>query len=144
MLKLCRELRWTGIIRGLGAFWRLMYCCNKLLSSLPFICRTDLTCLQLHERIALHVCVLDPRCLFHDNETFTLPVGLLCSFEPVGSCILFSIGAAKIKPIVNLIVELVMLVIPIPSMFAATTSVPGRPVDERGGSVDEKAVDYAG
>jgi hypothetical protein len=68
---------------------------------------------------------------FDDIETLTLAVGLLRSFESVGSCLSFGIGAAKIKPMVNLIVAFVMFTITIPSTFVATTLVPERPVDER-------------
>jgi hypothetical protein len=68
---------------------------------------------------------------FDDIETLTLAVGLLRSFESVGSCLSFGIGAAKIKPMVNLIVAFVMFTITIPSTFAATLLVPERPVDER-------------
>ena len=68
---------------------------------------------------------------FDDIETLTLAVGLLRSFESVGSCLSFGIGAAKIKPMVNLIVALVMFSITIPSTFAATFLVPERPVNRR-------------
>jgi hypothetical protein len=68
---------------------------------------------------------------FDDIETLTLAVGLLRSFESVGSCLAFGIGAAKIKPMVNLIIAFVMFAITIPSTFAATFIVPERPVDER-------------
>jgi hypothetical protein len=68
---------------------------------------------------------------FDDIETLTLAVGLLRSFESVGSCVSFGIGAAKIKPMVNLIVAIVMFAITIPSTFAATLLVPERPIDER-------------
>jgi hypothetical protein len=79
---------------------------------------------------------------FDDIETLTLAVGLLRSFESVGSCLSFGIGAAKIKPMVNLIVGFVMFAITIPSAFAETMLVPERPVDERAGLVGaEKVVD---
>jgi hypothetical protein len=78
---------------------------------------------------------------FDDIETLTLAVGLLRSFESVGSCLSFGIGAAKIKPMVNLIVAFVMFTITIPSTFAATFLVPERPVDEREGASDESSVE---
>jgi hypothetical protein len=82
---------------------------------------------------------------FDDIETLTLAVGLLRSFESVGSCLSFGIGAAKIKPMVNLIVAVVMFTITIPSTFAATMLVPERPVDERklvdDSTEEEKGVD---
>ncbi|CAG5160883.1 uncharacterized protein ALTATR162_LOCUS5923 [Alternaria atra] len=71
------------------------------------------------------------RAFFDDIETLTLAVGLLRSFESVGSCLAFGIGAAKIEPMANLIVAFVMFTITIPSTFAATFLVPERPIDER-------------
>jgi hypothetical protein len=68
---------------------------------------------------------------FDDIETLTLAVGLLRSFESVGSCLSFGIGAAKIEPMANLVVAFVMFAITIPSTFAATFLVPERPVDQR-------------
>jgi hypothetical protein len=79
---------------------------------------------------------------FDDIETLTLAVGLLRSFESVGSCLAFGIGAAKIKPMYNLIVAFVMFSVTIPSTYAATLLVPERPTNERkalsedGSSVD--------
>jgi hypothetical protein len=70
---------------------------------------------------------------FDDIETLTLAVGLLRSFESIGSCLAFGIGAAKIEPMANLIVAFVMFAITIPSTFAATFLVPERPIDERMG-----------
>ncbi|ORY08771.1 hypothetical protein BCR34DRAFT_388212 [Clohesyomyces aquaticus] len=68
---------------------------------------------------------------FDDIETLTLAVGLLRSFESVGSCLPFGIGAIKVRPMVNLIVAFVMFVVAVPSTFAATFLVPERPIDER-------------
>ena len=65
---------------------------------------------------------------FDDIESLTLAVGLLRSFESVGSCLAFGIGAAKIDPMVNLIIAFVMFTITIPSTFAATFLVPERPI----------------
>ncbi|CAO2647105.1 Nn.00g080270.m01.CDS01 [Neocucurbitaria sp. VM-36] len=76
---------------------------------------------------------------FDDIETLTLAVGLLRSFESVGSCLSFGIGAAKIKPMVNLIVAFVMFSITIPSTVAATFLVPERPVDERKALSDDES-----
>lgn len=75
---------------------------------------------------------------FDDIETLTLAVGLLRSFESIGSCLSFGIGAAKIKPMVNLIIAFVMFTITIPSTFAATWMVPERPVDERKAVPDDE------
>ncbi|KAF1959244.1 MFS general substrate transporter [Byssothecium circinans] len=68
---------------------------------------------------------------FDDIETLTLAVGLMRSFESLGSALSFGIGAIKIKPMVNLIVAFVMFAVAVPSTFVATTLVPERPVDER-------------
>jgi hypothetical protein len=81
---------------------------------------------------------------FDDIETLTLAVGLLRSFESVGSCLSFGIGAAKIDPMVNLIVAFVMFSITIPSTFAATLLVPERPVDERKQLSGEAVADAEG
>lgn len=77
---------------------------------------------------------------FDDIETLTLAVGLLRSFESVGSCLSFGIGAAKIKPMVNLIVAFVMFTITIPSTYAAVLLVPERPIDERKAALDESSI----
>ncbi|EOD52255.1 putative duf895 domain membrane protein [Neofusicoccum parvum UCRNP2] len=68
---------------------------------------------------------------FDDMETLTLAVGLMRSFESIGSCLSFGVGAAKVEPMVNLIIAFVMFGITIPSTFAATFLVPERPVDLR-------------
>jgi hypothetical protein len=78
---------------------------------------------------------------FDDIETLTLAVGLLRSFESVGSCVSFGIGAAKIQPMINLIVAVVMFTITIPSTFAATMLIPERPVDERKLVEEDSATD---
>lgn len=74
---------------------------------------------------------------FDDMETLTLAVGLMRSFESIGSCLSFGVGAAKVKPMVNLIIAFVMFGITIPSTFAATLLVPERPVDLRKLEEDE-------
>ncbi|KAL1624668.1 hypothetical protein SLS56_007731 [Neofusicoccum ribis] len=68
---------------------------------------------------------------FDDMETLTLAVGLMRSFESIGSCLSFGVGAAKVEPMVNLIIAFVMFGITIPSTFAATFLVPERPLDLR-------------
>lgn len=68
---------------------------------------------------------------FDDLETLTLAVGLMRSFESVGSCLAFGIGAVKVRPMVNLIVAFVMFSVTIPATFWATTLVPDRPTDLR-------------
>ena len=78
---------------------------------------------------------------FDDIETLTLAVGLMRSFESVGSCLSFGIGAAKVKPMVNLIIAFVMFAITIPATLAATFLVPERPVDLRKLEDDSSSVD---
>lgn len=67
---------------------------------------------------------------FDDLETLTLAVGVVRSFESIGSCLSYGVGAAKVKPMTNLIVAFVMFVITIPSTYMATLLVPERPVDD--------------
>lgn len=64
---------------------------------------------------------------FDDVETLTLAVGIIRSFESVGSCLSFGLGAAKISPMANLIVAFVMFVIAIPPTIALTWLVPEHP-----------------
>lgn len=66
---------------------------------------------------------------FDDMSTLTLAVGLMRSFESIGSCLAFGVGAAKVDPMVNLIIAFVMFGITIPSTLAATFLVPERPAD---------------
>ncbi|EKG10560.1 hypothetical protein MPH_12418 [Macrophomina phaseolina MS6] len=68
---------------------------------------------------------------FDDMNTLTLAVGLMRSFESIGSCLSFGVGAAKVDPMVNLIIAFVMFGITIPSTFAAVLLVPERPADLR-------------
>ncbi|KAJ0168964.1 UNC93-like protein [Colletotrichum tanaceti] len=66
---------------------------------------------------------------FDDLETLTLSVGLVRSFESVGSCLAFGIGAVKTSPMVNLVVAFVMFVLCIPATSWVVFLVPERPVD---------------
>lgn len=74
---------------------------------------------------------------FDDIETLTLAVGLMRSFESIGSCLSFGVGAAKVSPMVNLVIAFAMFGITIPSTYAATLLVPERPVDLRKSEEDE-------
>lgn len=65
---------------------------------------------------------------FDDLETLTLAIGLLRSFESVGSCIAFGVGAAKVSPMINLIIAFVMFGITIPATSAVVLLVPEHPV----------------
>ncbi|CAH0023747.1 unnamed protein product [Clonostachys rhizophaga] len=65
---------------------------------------------------------------FDDLESLTFCVGIIRSFESIGSCLSFGIGAAKVAPMVNLIVAYVMFIIAIPATSYAVLLVPERPV----------------
>lgn len=68
---------------------------------------------------------------FDDLETLTLAVGIIRSFESVGSCLAFGIGAAQVAPMVNLVIAFVMFGITIPTTSYVVFLVPERPVDSR-------------
>lgn len=68
---------------------------------------------------------------FEDVETLTLSVGIIRSFESVGSCLSFGIGAAKISPMINLIVAFVMFILCVPTTSYLTWQVPEHPKDIR-------------
>ncbi|KAM7212743.1 Major facilitator superfamily domain containing protein [Rhypophila decipiens] len=68
---------------------------------------------------------------FDDIETLTLAVGIVRSFESVGSCLAFGIGAAQVAPMVNLVIAFVMFGITIPATSLAVLLVPERPVNLR-------------
>lgn len=64
---------------------------------------------------------------FDDIETLTLAVGIVRSFESVGSCLAFGIGAAKVDPMVNLAIAFAMFGITVPATSWAVLLVPERP-----------------
>ncbi|KAG5805400.1 hypothetical protein H9Q74_009877 [Fusarium xylarioides] len=66
---------------------------------------------------------------FEDVETLTLAVGLVRSFESLGSCLAFGVGAAKVPSLTNLIVAFVMFCISLPSTSFAVFLVPERPAN---------------
>lgn len=78
---------------------------------------------------------------FDDIETLTLGVGLVRSFESIGSCLAFGIGAVKVSPMVNLVVAFVMFVICIPATSVAVYLVPERPVDNRTPDSDNLSIE---
>lgn len=80
---------------------------------------------------------------FDDIETLTLAIGLLRSFESVGSCVSFGVGAAQVSPMVNLILAFVMFGITIPATSAVVFLVPEHPVNARADS-DEDVVSVGG
>ncbi|KAF4494084.1 DUF895 domain membrane [Fusarium agapanthi] len=66
---------------------------------------------------------------FEDVETLTLAVRLVRSFESLGSCLAFGVGAAKVPSLTNLIVAFVMFCISLPSTSFAVFLVPERPAN---------------
>jgi len=65
----------------------------------------------------------------NDLETLTLTVGIVRSFESVGSAVSFGMGAAKaLSPMTNLIVAFVMFVICIPTTSLVVFEVPEHPL----------------
>lgn len=62
-----------------------------------------------------------------DLETLTLTVGLVRSFESVGSCLGFGLGAAKISPMVNLVVAFAAFGIAVPTTTMVIWLVPEKP-----------------
>ncbi len=77
---------------------------------------------------------------FNDLESLTLGVGIVRSFESIGSCLAFGIGAAQVSPMVNLIIAFVMFFITIPFTSVAVFLVPERP-SEGVKELDESASD---
>lgn len=67
---------------------------------------------------------------FDDLETLTLSVGLIRSFESLGSCVSYGVGAAKVKAMTNLILAFAMLAVAVPTTTLAVLLVPERPVDD--------------
>ncbi|KAK0636766.1 hypothetical protein B0T17DRAFT_89572 [Bombardia bombarda] len=70
---------------------------------------------------------------FDDIETLTLAVGIVRSFESVGSCLAFGIGASSASPMVNLILAFAMFGLTIPATSLVVFMVPERPVVLRSG-----------
>ncbi|KAL2018685.1 hypothetical protein VTK56DRAFT_520 [Thermocarpiscus australiensis] len=65
---------------------------------------------------------------FDDIETLTLAVGIVRTFESIGSCISFGIGAAAVSPMVNLIISFAMFGLTIPATSLVVFMVPERPI----------------
>lgn len=78
---------------------------------------------------------------FDDIETLTLGVGLVRTFESVGSAVSFGVGAARTTPMVNLIIAFVAFTICIPTTFAVVWMVPERPVDNTLAPSDDSSID---
>ena len=78
----------------------------------------------------------------NDLETLTLTVGIVRSFESVGSAVSFGLGAAKaLTAMTNLIVAFVMFVICIPTTSLVVFEVPEHPLEK--GETLESDVDAA-
>ncbi|KAK0389388.1 hypothetical protein NLU13_2963 [Sarocladium strictum] len=80
---------------------------------------------------------------FDDLETLTLAVGIIRSFESIGSCLSFGIGAAKVKPMINLIVAFVVFSITIPATSYVVWLVPERPKHDVLAADDQASSDEA-
>jgi len=65
----------------------------------------------------------------NDMETLTLTVGIVRSFESVGSCLAFGLGAAKISPMANLIVAFVAFTLAVPATTMVVFLIPENPDD---------------
>lgn len=75
----------------------------------------------------------------NDLETLTLTVGIVRSFESVGSAVSFGIGAAKgVSPMANLIVAFVMFFICVPATSLVVFEVPEHPLEK--GLLDDGTV----
>lgn len=67
----------------------------------------------------------------NDIETLTLTVGIVRSFESLGSAVAFGLGAANgVSPMANLLVAFVMFVICIPTTSLVVFEVPEHPVEK--------------
>jgi len=78
----------------------------------------------------------------NDLETLTLTVGIVRSFESVGSALSFGLGAAKaLTPMTNLIIAFVMFVICIPTTSMVVFEVPEHPLEK--GEALESDIDAA-
>lgn len=69
-------------------------------------------------------------------ENITLTVGIIRSFESVGSAISYGIGAVKTTPMVNLVVSFVMFGLTVLPTSAVVFMVPEHPSDEPLTTVD--------
>ncbi|CZR56307.1 related to DUF895 domain membrane protein [Phialocephala subalpina] len=80
----------------------------------------------------------------NDIETLTLTVGIVRSFESVGSAVSFGLGAAHgVSPMANLVVAFVMFVICIPTTSFVVFEVPEHPA-ERDETIERLTEDVAG
>lgn len=64
-------------------------------------------------------------------ETLTLAVSILLTFQSVGSCVSFGIGAAAVKLMVSLINSFATCGLTIPATSAVVLMLPERPVNLR-------------
>lgn len=90
---------------------------------------------------------------FDDLETLSLAVGLIRSFESLGYCIAYGIGASHVSPMVNLSIAFAMFSLTIPATTRLVLLVPERPMahvvavgkdedgDESGSGHDKDVVD---
>ena len=79
----------------------------------------------------------------NDIETLTLTVGVVRSFESLGSAVSFGLGAAHgVSPMANLLVAFVMFVICIPTTSLVVFEVPENPM-EKENLIEESSEDVA-
>lgn len=72
-----------------------------------------------------------------DVETVTLSVGIVRCFEAFGSALAFGIGAARVNPMVNLVIAFVAFVVCIVPTYMVTFMVPEYPRDKTKDIVEE-------
>lgn len=75
-------------------------------------------------------------CLYDDIETLSLVVGIVRSFESLGFCISYGIGASSASPMVNLAIAFAMFGIAIPTTTWLVYLVPERPVNIASDDID--------
>lgn len=77
----------------------------------------------------------------NDIETLTASVGIVRSFESVGSAVSYGLGAAHgVSPMANLITAFVMFIICIPTTSIVVFQVPEHPKERGVDVVDETEV----
>lgn len=65
-----------------------------------------------------------------DVEIVTLSVGIVRCFKSVGSALAFGIGAARVDPMVNLVIAFVAFAVCIVPTYLVTFMVPEHPRDQ--------------
>lgn len=76
-----------------------------------------------------------------DVETVTLSFGIVRCFKSVGSALAFGIGAARVNPMVNLVIAFVAFAVCITPTFMVTFMVPERPREKPKDVVEAESSD---